>query len=248
MGMEIEFVEAKGGQGNAVFGAMADYLDKQISKAVIGQTMTTDDGSSLAQAAVHEDVKIDIKKADARQLATTINRDLIIPFTAFNFGAEVAAPVFSLPVEDPEDVKSFSEALANLVPLGFKVAQKDVRKRLGTAEPDKEDDLLTPPMSGGAAPEVTTAKAQPCPHCGEVHLARSRRETEIDALVDAGRADWQADMQPLLDQIIETASAAANFEDFLQRLDRLDPNTDALGRSLAIRAMMARGDGDIGND
>ena len=129
--MLIEFIEVKGGTGNAVFGDMAGYLDKQISKAVLGQTMTTDEGSSLSQAKVHEDVKIDIKKSDARQMAMTINRDLIAPFVAFNFGPNAPVPIVTFPVDDPEDIKTMAEALEKLVPVGLKVAMSDVRKKMG---------------------------------------------------------------------------------------------------------------------
>ena len=38
--MEIEFVEVAGGTGNGLFSAKAEYLDKQISKGVLGQTMS----------------------------------------------------------------------------------------------------------------------------------------------------------------------------------------------------------------
>ncbi len=92
--MEIEFIEAAGGSGNAVFAAKAEYLDRQISKGVLGQTMTTDDGSSFSQARIHENVRHDIARADARQLALTANRDLIVPFVEINFGRQERPPLF----------------------------------------------------------------------------------------------------------------------------------------------------------
>lgn len=259
-GMEIEFIQATGGQGNGVFGTMTDYLDKQISKAVLGQTMTTDSGSSLSQAKVHEDVKIDIKKSDARQIAATINRDLIAPYVAFNFGNNVKPPMIILPVEDPEDIKSFSEALSKLVPMGFKVSQKEVRKRVGTEMPDDDDELLVPPTNTAPAknseqaespdqPERIANKAHlnkdACPDCGQIHLARTNYQQDGDSLLDDALENWQPDMQPLFDQVLDAANDANGFEDFLQRLNTLDPNTDALQQSLAKQAMKARGNGDI---
>jgi phage gp29-like protein len=251
-GMEVEFIEAKGGQGNAVFGAMADYLDKQVSKAVLGQTMTTDDGSSLAQASVHEDVKIDIKKSDARQLGATINRDLIATYVAFNYGPDVEAPVVSFPVEDPEDIKTMSEALEKLVPMGLRVSMADVRKKVGFAAPADDEDVLFPPRTlpankepgQPAAPEQASAR-KACLHCGEVHLAGAQSD-EIDMLVEDGLSHWQADMQPLFDQVSEIAFASSGYEDFIQRLNKLNPDTANLARTMAIQAMKARGDGDLG--
>ncbi|MBK9080187.1 MAG: DUF935 family protein [Hyphomicrobium sp.] len=51
--MSIEFAEVKGGNTrDPVFSGFAQYLDAQVSKLVLGQTMTTDNGSSMAQAKV----------------------------------------------------------------------------------------------------------------------------------------------------------------------------------------------------
>ncbi len=58
--MEIDFVDvSKGSASQPVFENLARYLDEQISKSVLGQTMTTDNGSSMAQATVHNDVRLD---------------------------------------------------------------------------------------------------------------------------------------------------------------------------------------------
>ena len=254
--MEIEFVEAKGGTGNAVFGAMTDYLDKQISKAVIGQTMTTDDGSSLAQAKVHSEVKLDIQKSDARQLAATLNRDLIAPFVALNFGSDAPVPVFSFPVDDPEDIKTLSEALSKLVPAGLKVSMSDVRKRVGFGAPDDDEEIMVPPAKVAKVENVEqdtekdedeekeTAQAKACPSCGNVHLGGKIHLD--DELVEEGLANWQADMEPLVKQIMAVANNTDNYEQFVIALNKLDPDTQNLARSLAIQAMKARGNGDIG--
>ena len=68
--MKLEMQEAASrNSGGTLFKEMAEWCDAQISKAVLGQTMTTDDGSSLAQAKVHEEVRTDIIRADARSLS-----------------------------------------------------------------------------------------------------------------------------------------------------------------------------------
>lgn len=253
--MEVEFIEAKGGQGNAVFGAMADYLDKQISKAVIGQTMTTDDGSSLAQASVHEEVKIDIRKSDAREMQATLQQQLIEPFVAFNFGVEAVAPQLVLPVEDPEDVNAFADAVSKLVPVGYRIKQSEVHKRMGTTEPEEMDAVLQIPQTQPAEPALNppqraarAMKGSVCPRCGvDHHLASSQRETELDALIKDGLGQWREDMTPLIDQITAAVEASSGYEDFLARLDTLDPDMASLAKTMAIQAMKARGNGDIGD-
>ena len=65
----VELVETgEGNGGDTLFENMARWADEQTSKAVLGQTTTTDDGGSRAQATVRNEVRLDIAKWDARQL------------------------------------------------------------------------------------------------------------------------------------------------------------------------------------
>lgn len=84
----------------------------------------------------------DIKKSDARQLGTTVNRDLVAPFVAFNWGPDIKPPRTTFQVEDPEDIKALSVTLSKVVPLGFRVAQSDVSKRMGFRVPDADEAVL----------------------------------------------------------------------------------------------------------
>nr|WP_159431042.1 DUF935 family protein [Fontimonas thermophila] len=62
--MVLELVESGAKSASTkLYHKLIDYLDRQASKAVLGQTMTTDDGSSLAQARVHAEVRADILRA-----------------------------------------------------------------------------------------------------------------------------------------------------------------------------------------
>ena len=164
-GMEIEFIEAEGAKGEAVFGGLLDYLDKQVSKLVVGQTMTADDGGSMAQAVVHDKVRIDIKQADCRQLASTLNRDVIPWFISFNFGPQDEYPRITLPVPEPEDLKELTEGVARLLPYGLKVGQKQMREKLGLSEPEDDDDLLGPQKPAAPPPgnDPSNAVKEPAP-------------------------------------------------------------------------------------
>ncbi|WP_150526267.1 DUF935 domain-containing protein [Roseibium sediminis] len=143
-GMEIEFHKIEGQHGSAVFGELLSYVDQQISKLVVGQTMTADDGSSMAQAEVHNDVRMDILKADGKQLAATLNRDLIIPFVNFNFGPQPVYPMVSFPVPEPEDLTALADSLAKLLPHGFRVDQREIREKFGLSDPGADAELLEP--------------------------------------------------------------------------------------------------------
>ena len=248
-GMEIEFVEVAGGQGNAVFGAMTEYLDKQMSKAIIGQTMTTDEGSSHSQSQTHDEVRGDIKRADARQMGSTINRDLIAPFVAFNWGPDAAVPEVSFPIEDPEDIKVMSDAISKVVPFGVRIAMSDVNRKMGFRVPDDDEEVLiaptpaapiTPPQGDG----TETASLQACPSCGERH--RASAQIDPDPLVTEALGDWEVDMGPTVAAILAAAKTSSGYEELLASLDNVSPDVTAMADRLAIQMMKARGDGDLG--
>jgi phage gp29-like protein len=55
----------------------AEYKDRQIAKAVLGQELTTEQGSNRAQAEVHDRVRKDIELADKRLVRSTIQKEVI---------------------------------------------------------------------------------------------------------------------------------------------------------------------------
>ena len=106
--MDIEFLHVPnvGGQGQ-VYEKAARYFDQALSKAVIGQTMTTESGGSLAQAKVHEHVAHDITEGDAAELAMTLSRQLVIPYVQLNFGMQERYPLvrFEIPERPGENIE-----------------------------------------------------------------------------------------------------------------------------------------------
>lgn len=65
--MKIEFVQAMTGAANSkVFESLARWVDEQTSKAVLGQTMTSDNGSSSQPSMVNAAVQTSAIRADSR--------------------------------------------------------------------------------------------------------------------------------------------------------------------------------------
>ena len=259
-GMEIEFHEVKGAQGEAVFGRLIDYLDRKISLAVIGQTMTAENGSSLGQAKVHNEVRHDITRFDARATASTLNRDLIRPFVAMNFGPQAVYPTVELEVAEPEDLKALGDFLARTVPLGLNVGQDFVRKRAGIPDPTDDDELLVPPAAAPAPPPLPPARENAtqlaalfaargecvCGKCRETaRLAAEPVEdddvAETDALVADAMEDWQEIADPLLAELLAAVDGATSFDDVREKLARAGVDTGALTEKLSIATTISRG-------
>jgi phage gp29-like protein len=222
-GMDIEFHEVNGSNGAAVFGGLLEYVDKQISKLVVGQTMTSDDGSSLGQAKIHNEVRLELLRADCRQLAITVNRDLIKPFVDLNFGPQERYPFLQLPVPDPEDVEALSKALGTLVPLGLKVKQAEIREKVGLSDPQDGDELLTPPAASATPPVEGKPEPKTAPKTDAVKDAKKTAEEEdvkskvaaLSAIVSDHRRACHCGACEAL------AAAEAGEPDALEQLDKL---------------------------
>ncbi len=161
--MLIEFHEVTGSQGEKVFGSLIDYTDDKVSLITVGQTMTAKEGSSYAQAKIHDKVRIDIAQADGRQLGRTVNRDLVRWFVSMNFGPQPAYPKVEWPITEPEDVAALSKAIGELVPVGLKLSQREVRERIGFGEPQDDEELLVPPKAAEPPIGATPAPKAPTP-------------------------------------------------------------------------------------
>ncbi len=143
--MVIEFTEAHQNGGSELYQNFCQYLDAQVSKAVLGQTLTTEmprSGGSRAAAQVHEGVRRDIINADARRLAATLARDLVRPIVELNMGPQRQYPKIELGLPDDSDVKVFAEIVAMLADRGLQVGQKTILDKLGIAEAREGEAVL----------------------------------------------------------------------------------------------------------
>jgi hypothetical protein len=77
IGSDMKQESNTGKQGNDVYKMLADFCNAEMSKAMVGQTMTTENGSSLSQAKVHADVEDGINAADRRFVERVMNEKVI---------------------------------------------------------------------------------------------------------------------------------------------------------------------------
>lgn len=76
-GTEIQVVESTKGDAFNVYDKRVDRANSELSKLIIGQTMTIEDGSSLSQSQTHLTVLNNIIEADAAMLCDIINNQLL---------------------------------------------------------------------------------------------------------------------------------------------------------------------------
>lgn len=183
--MVIEFTEARQSGSADLYERFCDYLDRQVSKAVLGQTLTTEtprEGGSRAAAEVHQTVRRDIMNSDARRLAATITRELVKPIVDLNFGPRRRYPQFTLGLPDDQDVKVFADMISELADRGLRVSQKTVLDKLGLPQPQEGEPVLAParsiPASGTIAhtgPGMTMFRPHTSASAVHPHPTKTRR-------------------------------------------------------------------------
>jgi hypothetical protein len=81
--MDLQTENQSSASQNQLFENKPLYHDEQLAKLILGQTMTTDDGSSQSQAEVHERQQETLFDADAKFVIDVLNYDFIEMHPAF---------------------------------------------------------------------------------------------------------------------------------------------------------------------
>jgi phage gp29-like protein len=116
----IELLEAKRSSSIDSYEKMARYMDEQISECVLGETLSTNlsGGGSLAAASVHDQVRMELAKADSDLLSDTVNDTLVKWIVQYNY-PKAGLPKVWRDCEDPEDLKMRSDRDVNIWALGY---------------------------------------------------------------------------------------------------------------------------------
>lgn len=253
-GMDIDIKEAKRGEsGQVMFESMARWCDEQTSKAVLGQTMTTENGSSYSQANIHNEVRLDIANWDGMQLASTFNEQVIQPYIEMNYGIQAAYPMVSFEEEDAEDTEKWVKNVGEMVDRGLKVCTSDVYDRLKLKIPDdKTQSVLLPKdlVSGIQGVSVSESTADLATNRQVGHIAMNRKETESDALPDSD--EWERIIDPIAEPILEAAKQANSYAELVSMLTEIKANSNdehlqGLIESLTSATSLARMAGEVGN-
>ena len=242
--MKMELIEsgaAKG--GDTLFENMARWCDEQISKAVLGQTMTADNGSSQSQANVHNEVRMDIAKWDARQLEACVNEYLVKPYVILNWGVQERYPKVRIRVPEPEDLKMLVDSLKPMIESGMRVSASEVREKFGLREPTSDEDVLMPASA-------VLAQNLPATNRDKSKVAINRvsktAEAEMNDLTDEAMSDWEEVAEDFMNPIIELANASDSYETFLEKLPELQETlgADVFVEQMAQYMFQMRGYGD----
>lgn len=241
--MRIDFTQAANVAGAGdFFKGLAEWWDKQVSKAVVGQTMSTDDGSSQAQATIHNEVRIDLLQADAKAESNTLNRYFVRPWCDLNFAPGRSYPRLIIDVPKPENTKILIEALKTLVPLGLKVEQSVIRDKLNIPAPAEGAELLgiPPPVATPALAQATNSEQKPAKPVVMPDIVDNQVRT-LERTVGVY-------MDDMVEQIKELLDTVSSLEEFRDRLIEAYPAmttsqlADAIADGLTAASLAGRDD------
>jgi len=158
-GTQLEFHNNNGGQGaGAIFKDMIDMCNAEISKIFLGQTMTTDNGSSRSQSEVHKEVEEDINLSDMLLIEYLLNWDfkqkLVETFgvTELENGNFRFDQTTLIPLEQRIDID------LKLSQMGVPMSEEYFYKTYGIAKPDTGETLVVPQIITPQNPSVDEKK------------------------------------------------------------------------------------------
>src|SRR5574343_350456 len=146
---EIEFIQAVKGTGSDnPFLSMQQYCNNEISKAVLGPTLTTDTAGATgtySAGKVHATVRQDLLEADGASVGDVLNKQLIFPLIGFNFGWDVAkqiCPFIRFAVKSEVDLQALSSTYKNLLDAGVPISLNHINEKFDLPEIEEDEKFV----------------------------------------------------------------------------------------------------------
>ncbi|MBS4046177.1 MAG: DUF935 family protein [Alphaproteobacteria bacterium] len=199
------------------YDTLLEKMDAAISKIVVGQTMTTDDGSSMSQAKVHQEVRGDLVKADADLICESWNLGPARWLTEWNFPGALPPRLYRH-TEEAEDLDKLAERDSKVAQMGFRPTLELIQERYG------DGWELTPAPSVPAVVEAPPAT----PGKPTVDLAEpSKPRDGVDDLADQLDRAAATPIEQQLDAARKLLDDCKDLPEFAERLVKLYPDAPA---------------------
>lgn len=213
-GMSLEFQAAANGQADP-FETMISWGERSISKAILGGTLTTEAGDKGARSLgeVHNEVRREIRDSDLRQLAATLNRDLVYPLYALNTAHAIdirRLPRICFQTKEPGDITKITSAVMQLS-TGMDIPDPWVREQTGIPQPAPGEAIFRVRQSGNEPaqtdkemPPEKQEKTEQTALAARLPEAKSSPRDELDDMGDAVPARrLQEAIDPVLEPVID---------------------------------------------
>ena len=144
-GFDAELLDAARRGGDGGYQQLIAVCNAEISKAVLGQTLTTEQGDRGARSlgVVHQEVLFDITRFDADLLEAALNEQLIRRLVDFNFLGLEGYPTFKIPVKPRKDLNVETQSLERLVKMNARIPENYIHDELGYPTADEDEPVLS---------------------------------------------------------------------------------------------------------
>lgn len=254
--MDLEVISGATTGADKLYEGNARYWDEQISKGILGQVATTDAiAGGHAVGKIHEEVRGDIRDADAEQLAGNLQRDIGGAIIRLNFADRhrVALPTIRFISPERADPKLMLELMEKGPRAGLKIAVSQIRNVFALRKPEEGEEVLAPP-----APTLPPAPPDPKPTPEDPPAAARQTASRdpdpeprdsIDALVAEllQSGDMQEAMSGEVGQMVEALMRATSFDEIKDILAAYDLGKPGpIGSLLEQATFAARVAGEVG--
>lgn len=247
-GMLIDYKEVAAGKADP-FVIMLQWCERAKAKAILGGTLTSGTGEGTntnALGNVHERGQQSLIRSDARQYAGTINRDILWPLAALNFGIEDRrrAPRFYLDTGEAEDLKHLADTLPVFVDMGARIPMWWFHEKSRIPKAGEREDVLRPrdPFAGQGF-----GAARAAPRLAALNLPRPAADAS-EAQLERLQAEGDAAVEEWIEQVRALVQEVSSLEELRDRLIELYPRMDpqrfaqVMGDALAAAHLAGRYD------
>jgi phage gp29-like protein len=229
-GMAIDLLEAQRAGTVNTYETLCNYMDKQISKRVLGQTASTEGTpGKLGNDQTQEEVRQDIIKADADLLCECLNNTLIKWLVDYNFGPQAVYPKLWIRVEAEEDLKPLAERdKIILVDMGMgkRVPESYISDTYGIPLAEEGEAVIGTPPPSSLAPANAPNSGPKVPNSfaegNNFTPSQQAVENLIAEITDRGEV-----VDPLLRPVLDFVARAENYQEILEKLYGLYPKLDS---------------------
>lgn len=213
-GTDIRFIESNKQSSVDIYEKLARFCDEQMSKAIVGQTLTSDSGGSYAQSKTHNDVRQDLTEADCKAVMDTVRRDLIRPLVEFNFGYGAHIPYFVLNSADTDDLKETAEIVSTLATTGLEIPKPWLYKKFNIPAPEDGEETIgkSPSLPEQQGIGLQQMKLKADARSPDTQAVLDQMET---AAMDQSKEFFRQMVAPVL-EMVENCDSLASLQDSLQ--------------------------------
>ncbi|MCP4105481.1 MAG: DUF935 family protein [Desulfobacteraceae bacterium] len=238
-GDDVELLVESGRSGSGdLFERLCVFMDNQISKAILSQTLTTEigDKGALAAAKVHSDVRSDITDADLKVIQRALQLVFGLIMRRNGFLSELAPKVTA---HEEVNIKSdLAERDAKLVPA-LKASGLVLSRDYWIRQYDFEESDLTDSVSDDM-PEESEKEQEEIPEeqeeipeefAGQTDpvAALEKNQEILDGITEQGTETTDPLFRDMMEQALEILGGCSSYEEAVGKMKTVFPKIPVQG-------------------